>query len=210
MGAGGTKRQRDDVKQESRRRNFGSVEQERKIKMTTTTTVVNEISASETLAAVVVDKELREKTTKGNDLIIEPEQCLFHAHSVVDCLVALSDGSFVTCSQTGTEGLVKRWTVCYNDATSTNDNDSSNSFQLAGTFRHNSAVLCAAEKDRNTIITGSFDGWLREWNVQTGECLKQLEFIAHEPLRLISSVTSLLITKNKSNSSVDSRLARWQ
>jgi len=85
-------------------------------------------------------------------------------------LVALRDGSFLSCSHDRT---TKRW-ISYpptttTTPTTTNTNDTSG-FVLAGTYKgHTLAVLCAVEKDDDTLITGSSDNTVRVWNKTTCE-----------------------------------------
>jgi len=78
--------------------------------------------------------------------------------NIVD-LVGLSDGSFVTCSLDNT---AKRWLI----------NETDNTLRLAGTFvGHSHSVMCAVEKDRNSIITGSIDKTIIVWDTSTFELL---------------------------------------
>jgi len=82
-----------------------------------------------------------------------------HPYSV-NALVGLSDGSFVSC---GSEHAVKRWLIGADPS----------SLSLVGTYvGHGGSVTCAAEIDDNTFVTGSYDGYLREWDKATCECLR--------------------------------------
>jgi len=100
---------------------------------------------------------------------------------VVDGLVALGDGSFVSCSRDNT---AKRWLVVEDKRNNNNNNnDSSNGnngdydndnggIRLIGTYiGHTLRVSGVIEKDENTLITGSRDYSLKEWNKTTCECL---------------------------------------
>jgi len=52
-----------------------------------------------------------------------------------------------------------------------NDKDINTTLRLVGTFSgHTSYVATMVEKDTNTIITGSWDGKVKEWNTTTCEC----------------------------------------
>jgi len=50
------------------------------------------------------------------------------------------------------------------------------SLKLAGTYvGHIHTVTCVVEKDRDAIVTGSWDGTLREWNTTTCDCLNVVD-----------------------------------
>ena len=62
---------------------------------------------------------------------------------VVNALVELHDGSFVSCSSDKT---AKRWLT------------KNNELQILGIYKgHSEYVWCVIEKDDNTLLTGSFD-----------------------------------------------------
>ena len=123
-------------------------------------------------------------TTTTSPQLIEPTPfvSLHDPHDFfVHTLVALTDGSFLSCSQDNT---TKRW---WRPTTITTTN---NNLRLLGTYKgHTSSVWCAVEKDDNTLVTGS-DDTLKIWNTTTCECLDTL------PMSL--SVRCLLRKKDKS------------
>jgi len=102
-------------------------------------------------------------------------------------LMELSDGSFLTFTYSHS---VQRWSR----ATSTSKfdyNDESCKFVVVGTYEgHDSYVSSAAEKDDNTIVTGSDDSTLRVWNKTTCECLLTIA--------LSDSVSSIQKTRDAS------------
>jgi len=92
-------------------------------------------------------------------------------------LVELHDGSFVSCSSDKT---AKRWAITRTD---------NKTLQLLGTFLgHTNWVVCAVEKDNDTILTGSLDYRLKEWNTTSCECLRTVE--------VASEVYALTKTRN--------------
>jgi len=109
--------------------------------------------------------------------------------SWVRSLVSLSDGSFVSCSKDQT---VRRWMMKTKmPSYSSNNNKDRIELELVGTFvGHDSYVWCAIEKDRNTLLSGSEDQTLKEWDVTSCQCLN-----THE---IGSPVWSLVITKDRS------------
>jgi len=113
-------------------------------------------------------------------LYIEPTPSLTHELLHVDFLryvTGHSDGSIVTCSDDKT---AKRWSYSV-------ENKKVEPLQLFS--GHEGNVLCAIEKDSNTILTGSLDRTLKEWNLTTGKCIR--EFAPG------CAVSSLLKTNNK-------------
>jgi len=95
-------------------------------------------------------------------------------NSYVDILVALSDGSCVSGSL---DNSAKRWAIVpkeEEDGKKTwSSKDDKPQLQLVNTFSgHRHCVFGVVETDRKTIVTGSYDGTLKEWNTTTGECLK--------------------------------------
>jgi len=97
-------------------------------------------------------------------------------------LVALKDGSFVSCSDDKT---AKRWIVI--------DSPNNRTVELAGTYvGHSDFVMCGAEKVTNvSFVTGSADKCLKEWDTATGRCLKTIR-MSHE-------IWCLLRTRNESS-----------
>jgi len=82
-----------------------------------------------------------------------------HQYWCYNSLMALEDGTFVSCCNDGT---AKRWV---------RDKDT-NTIQLLGTYSgHTGSVQLAIEKENNTLITGSQDKTLKVWNTTTCECL---------------------------------------
>jgi len=52
--------------------------------------------------------------------------------------------------------------------------DGDNKLQLVESYvGHRRNVRCAVETDRETVVTGSDDPEMKEWNTKTGECVKQ-------------------------------------
>ena len=119
-------------------------------------------------------------TTINSNRVFEPTPS-FIVHrphlSFVNHLLALNDGSILSCSSDKT---AKRWMSC----------TKTNNLQLLGTYQgHQNYVLCAIEKDDNLLCTASSDETLKVWNTTTCECL--------DTLQMSGSVHSLLKTKEK-------------
>jgi len=95
-----------------------------------------------------------------------------HSRDYVDVLLALSDGSIVSGSE---RGEVNRWAITkYDDDDNNNNNEGDNCdrLQLVGTFiGHESYVSGMIEraisKNDRTLVTGSYDGTLKVWNIKT-------------------------------------------
>jgi len=115
----------------------------------------------------------------------------------VNCIVELRSeyGSFVTCSYDCT---AKRWTISTTTGDNNNSSNDSNtnyyrrgtSLQHVGTYTgHTGPVWCAVEKDDETLITGSTDMTLKEWNTKTCECLNSIA--------TLQIVRCMVITKNR-------------
>jgi len=97
-----------------------------------------------------------------------------HERLVTD-LQVLDDDTFVSCS---TDAEVKRWRV----------SEDKNSIELVGTFvGHTLDVLCVVQKGNGTIITGSLDETLKEWNVATCECLNTVSVMTGPVYCLLST-----------------------
>jgi len=78
----------------------------------------------------------------------------------------LSDGSFVTLMNK----VVTRWSI--NNNNNNNDNDKNTGVRHLGKFEgHRRYVVGAVEKDRNTLLTVAQDKTLKEWNINTFQCL---------------------------------------
>jgi len=92
----------------------------------------------------------------------------------VNALVGLSDGSIVSCSQDRT---AKRWLLRTTDDGGDNKTKRNMIFKHVGTFVHKSNILCVMEKDKSTIITGTFNGDLSEWNITTLQRVRSLSFL---------------------------------
>jgi len=103
-------------------------------------------------------------------LFIESTPVSFNTFPYATALIALSDGSFVTCDFT--DFTAKRWLI----STTVNDENkninNSRALKQIGTFiGHTDSVLSAVEKDANSLITVSLDETMKEWNIRTCECL---------------------------------------
>jgi len=82
-------------------------------------------------------------------------------------IAGLRDGSFITCSSDFT---AKRWVIATDDTS-----HNKFSLKLAGTFvGHKGRVLCAVQKDDDTIITTSNGYELKEWQLSTCRCIKSV------------------------------------
>jgi len=106
-------------------------------------------------------------TTHATTLYLDsaPAISFLHPHQgLVDALVGLDDGSFVSCSSDCT---AKRWLIDSDDAAD------SDGIRLVGNYSGGDMIACAAEIDNNTFVTaGLFSGGLRVFNKATGECLR--------------------------------------
>jgi len=85
--------------------------------------------------------------------------------------VTLKDGTFVSLKSDS--DTPQRWSI-----STTVNNETA--IQLLGSFvGHSSGVSCAVEVEKEnkttTLITGSYDGTLKEWNMTTYECIKSEE-----------------------------------
>jgi len=111
-----------------------------------------------------------------------------HEGKEVVALVALKDGSFLSCS---TDGLVKRW---HCSAVNKDDNDEDDRLRIVGIYRgHGSTITCAIEKDDDTIITGARDRLLKVWNKTTCECLRTVGPLESEVMSILKYDKSILM-----------------
>jgi len=113
-------------------------------------------------------------TTPSPTLYIEPTPSIslgFSYRYRISSLLSLSDGSFISCS---TE--VRRWLLVdeENDSDDFDEADFGDrkALQLIGIFDGWAAI--AVEKDCNTLITGSSNGTLKEWDMTTYQCINTL------------------------------------
>jgi len=116
-------------------------------------------------------------------LFIDSTPCVsvdtpLHGGWAIRHLLALSDGSIVTCSEDTT---AKRWLIGFlptivddhNDEHYDDEYKDNNTPKLVGTFSgHQHWVYCAVEKDSTSIITASSDTTLKEWDIASCECLR--------------------------------------
>jgi len=102
-----------------------------------------------------------------------------HQDYDVTALAQLTDGSIITCSS---DYSAKRWLIIYENNVKI--------LQQAGTYTgHSHSVRGVIEKDKTTIITGSRDRTLKEWETTSCECINTL--------KIGSGVYCMLKTKTK-------------
>jgi len=118
-----------------------------------------------------------------NDLYVEPTPLVSidSPHlGYVKWLVELGDGSFVSC---GEDTRVIRW--CITGA----------EIKLLGTFiGHTCSVWCAVEnRDKMTLITGSGDKTLAEWNISTCDRVNSVLVRSHVRIMVITKDRTSLV-----------------
>jgi len=129
-------------------------------------------------------------------MFIESTPCISvdspHDGSEVTSLVELSHGFFASCS----DFTVKRWLI----STDANNNKVKTVQHVNSCIGHNLTVRGAIEKDDTTLITGSHDAKLKQWDLTTKTATMYMTTLACQcakSVKVISDVFCLIKTKCK-------------
>jgi len=105
-------------------------------------------------------------------------------HDVVNALAGLNDGSLVICFKE----IVQRWRIL----TRGNDIDQTATLRLSDTYcgARGNKFLCVVEKGEQTILTGSQNMYLMEWDIASHQRTRSLHIGV--------TLSCLVVTKDKS------------
>jgi WD40 repeat protein len=91
-----------------------------------------------------------------------------HSHDVTDIRL-LSDGTILSCSING--GLFRSRLMEDN-----NNNNGTNNHQLITNYRGHNSIISSIFAHSNLLWSGGYECTVKQWNLETGECLRDIDF----------------------------------